>query len=350
VTELQSTVGLPQIRPFTEPDRIGLTSLWQICSLTVWYNDPSSDIDLFRGTANSEIFVCIAGDRIIGSVCCGFDGHRGWMYYLAVHPDYRGHGLAKRLVEQAETWLTARQAPKSHLMVRDGNRAVIGFYESLGYARSPVAVLQRWLRPLPPPPPGEDLPPGAAGHSAPASDGNEIEVTVTFLEMKARPQRPMTPAPPLNLAVLHAEQPSIAFYRFLYNTVGERWLWWERRELSDAVLARIVQDPRVEVYVMYVDGAPGGFAEIDRRDPSAANLAYFGLMPEQIGRGLGPFLLDWAIDAAWQGGARRLLVNTCTLDHPKALGLYQRCGFRAIRREDVRIKDPRKTDAWPGRT
>lgn len=345
--DTDSTVGLPVIRAYRPADRAALAALWQACGLTVWYNDPDTDIDLFQRDGPAAILVCEAGPRLIGSVCCGFDGHRGWLYYLGVHPDHRGHGLARRLVEQAEAQLKRWNAPKLQLMVRDSNRAVLAFYEALGYGRSPVVVMQRWLRTLPPPPPGENPPPGAPG-APPAPQAithDEIDVTVTFLEMTEPPERPVTAPPALNLAILHARKPAVPFYRFLYNTVGERWLWWERRELSDAVLARIIQHPRVEVHVMYVDGCPGGFAEIDRRDPAATNLAYFGLMPDQIGRGLGLYLLDWAIDAAWTGGARRLLVNTCTLDHPKALGLYQHRGFRPYRREAVRIRDPRMSPA-----
>ena len=106
-------------------------------------------------------------------------------------------------------------------------------------------------------------------------------------------------------------------------------------------LAAILTDPAVEVYVLYVEGTPAGYAEIDRRDPKAVDLAYFGLLPEFTGKGLGPYLLSAALDIAWSSDPERVTVNTCTLDHPKALPLYQRFGFQPIRQEGRSIRDPR---------
>ena len=98
--------------------------------------------------------------------------------------------------------------------------------------------------------------------------------------------------------------------------------------MSDAELTGIIHDEQVEIYVLHVDGEPAGFAELDRRRPPDIELAYFGLMPGYIGKGLGRYLLTWIIDTAWNHTPKRLWVNTNTLDHPKALPLYQRCGFR----------------------
>ena len=105
----------------------------------------------------------------------------------------------------------------------------------------------------------------------------------------------------------------------------------------------ILTDPAVELYLLYVAGAPAGYAEIDRRSAPEVTLAYFGLIPRYTGRGLGWYFLNWAIDTAWTGGTTRLTVNTCTLDHPKALQIYQRCGFTPLRQEHLRILDPRLT-------
>jgi GNAT superfamily N-acetyltransferase len=176
----------------------------------------------------------------------------------------------------------------------------------------------------------------------------KLRVIVTFLEMNARPAR-LNMAPPMDkLALLRAEQPTVSFYRYLYNTVGEPWLWADRRRLSDTELAAILHDPKVEIYVLYVGGVPAGFGELDRRrDGGVVGLSYFGLIPEFIGSKLGPFLLNQVIDAAWTGngtgGAGKLTVNTCTLDHPRALGLYQRFGFVPVRQETRIIDDPRVT-------
>ena len=115
-----------------------------------------------------------------------------------------------------------------------------------------------------------------------------LEIVVTYLEMLKPPTRPTVPAPPVGkIALLRAERPTVSYYRYLYNTVGEPWLWWERRLLSDAELERIILDPLVEIYVLYVDGVPAGYAELDRRKEEDVELAYFGLIPQFIGRKLG---------------------------------------------------------------
>jgi GNAT superfamily N-acetyltransferase len=175
----------------------------------------------------------------------------------------------------------------------------------------------------------------------PLPDGN-IQLTITFLEMAEPPSRPaLHPPHRLKLALMRAERPTISFYRYLYDTVGGPWYWWERRQYSDKRLAAAIHDDRVEVYVLYVGGVPAGYAELDRRQgPEVIDLAYFGLIPEYIGMGLGPYLLDWAIRHAWSYGPQRVTVNTCTLDHPKALPMYQRAGFRPLRQVTRVIEDP----------
>ena len=154
-----------------------------------------------------------------------------------------------------------------------------------------------------------------------------LETTVTYLEMTGPPHHTQLPMPLRKLALLHAEQPTVSFYRYLYDAVGRPWTWVDRKHLSDDDLAAIIQDERVEIYVLYVAGVPAGYAELDRRTDGEIELAYLGLVPEFIGQRLGPYLLDWVIWRAWEYEPRRLWVHTCTLDHPKALSLYQRFGF-----------------------
>ena len=86
-----------------------------------------------------------AAGEVVGTVMVGFDGHRAWAYYLAVHPDARGAELGRALMRAAERWAAARGAPKIELMVREGNEAALGFYDALGYRSEPVAVLSRRL-------------------------------------------------------------------------------------------------------------------------------------------------------------------------------------------------------------
>lgn len=168
-----------------------------------------------------------------------------------------------------------------------------------------------------------------------------IDLVTTYLEMLAPPSAPPPPRPAVRHALMRAENPTVAFYRFLYDTVGADWTWYERRAMDDAALAAIIGDTAVEIYVLYVGGVPAGYAELDVRDPTEVELAYFGLMPEFRRRGLGRWLLRWIIDQAWVDGPARLWVHTCNLDDPRALGMYQRAGFRAYRQEREAIPDPR---------
>lgn len=180
-----------------------------------------------------------------------------------------------------------------------------------------------------------------------AADIPTIETVITHLEMREAPRLPHRPLPAGKVAFLHAEKPTISFYRYLYETVGGPWLWWERCAMSDAELAAIVHDDYVEVYVLYVNGVPAGYGELDRREMPAIELAFFGLIPDFIGHGLGPTLLQWMIEQAWTHEPDVLTVHTCTLDHPRALGLYQKLGFSPVRQETEVIDDPRAKGIVP---
>jgi GNAT superfamily N-acetyltransferase len=114
----------------------------------------------------------------------------------------------------------------------------------------------------------------------------------------------------------------------------------DRRKLTDEALAELVQNSQVELYVLYVEGCPAGMAELEFKDAAAGQVAYFGLMPEFVGRKLGYFFLYHAVSIAWSRPISSLLINTCTLDHPRALPLYQRIGFVPYSREDRYIELP----------
>ncbi len=180
---------------------------------------------------------------------------------------------------------------------------------------------------------------------APAPDGT-LTVTITYLEMLKPPPAARRRARLEKLAIFRARHPTVPFYRYLYNNVGEPWLWYERRALSDDELATIITDNQVHLYVLYRDGAPAGFVELDRRVANEVELAYFGLLPQYIGKGLGPWLLGWAVETAWRNQPSRIWVNTCTLDHPKAIIVYQRAGFSPYRQETRTIRDPRAEPSW----
>jgi GNAT superfamily N-acetyltransferase len=186
--------------------------------------------------------------------------------------------------------------------------------------------------------------PAETGAELNRSAGRRVETVVTYLEMRAPPAQPSRPAPRRDLEIRWAHSPTVSFYRYLYAAVGEPWTWTVRRWLSDAELAAILGDPRVEVNVLWAGGVPAGYAELDRRAPPDIEIGYFGLMPEFIGQGLGAYLLDWAIHHAWRARPRRLWLHTCDLDHPRALAVYQSLGFRIYdRRNSVQDLPP----GWP---
>jgi len=167
-----------------------------------------------------------------------------------------------------------------------------------------------------------------------------VETTVTYLAMTARPARlPPMPASP-RLALMKAEGIPLHFYRYLYDTVGGSWLWVERLGLPDDVLSEKIHADGVEVFVLYANGSPAGYYELDRRDTLSVRLVYFGLILEWTGMRIGPWFLGSAIAEAFDGRAKELRVNTCTLDHPAALPLYQRLGFEPVRRESRHVRIP----------
>lgn len=176
-------------------------------------------------------------------------------------------------------------------------------------------------------------------------DDGRYNVTVVYLEMtKAAPDAPNPPPLVPKLALLKLDKPTTGFYRYLYDAVGRRWHWVDRNRLSDVALGQIICDPKVEIWVPYVGGVPAGYVELDRREDGGelkpVNIAYFGLVPEFFSRGLGTWLLRSGIRQAFSYGTRRLTVNTCNLDHPAALPLYQKLGFRPYQTREA-IFDPR---------
>lgn len=137
----------PTIRSFEPTDQDAVIALWQRCGLTRPWNDPAKDI--FRKLAEQpELFgvmVDAADGALIGSVMAGYEGHRGWINYLAVDPAFQGRGLGRQLMGWAEARLRERGCPKINLQVREGNEAVLAFYAALGYADDHVVSLGKRL-------------------------------------------------------------------------------------------------------------------------------------------------------------------------------------------------------------
>ena len=162
-----------------------------------------------------------------------------------------------------------------------------------------------------------------------------LATTITYLEMAERPTRPRRPAPAGKLAMLRAERPPRSFYLWLYRSVGRDWNWTDRLVWTQDQLIEVVHHPAVEIIVFQVGGVPAGFAEVDFRQPGMSELALFGFLPEYQGRGYGSYFLDHVIDAMWRPGIKRALVDTNARDHPRALAMYQKAGFRVVRREEA---------------
>ncbi|MEO0696742.1 MAG: GNAT family N-acetyltransferase [Pseudomonadota bacterium] len=167
--------------------------------------------------------------------------------------------------------------------------------------------------------------------------GEKLDVTITYLRQETRPTS-LRPAPaPKGVALLRAEEPSISYYRYLYDLVGRAYNWVSRRQMSDADLNEIISDPAVYIYVLYCKGVPAGFTEIDARTSDVAEIRFFGVAGAYHGRGLGRFFLQQVIEIAWSLGPSQVELETCTLDHPAALPLYQKLGFVVIDRRQGQV-------------
>ncbi|NWG45974.1 MAG: GNAT family N-acetyltransferase [Alphaproteobacteria bacterium] len=169
------------------------------------------------------------------------------------------------------------------------------------------------------------------------TDGPRVKTIVTFLEMTQRPGPRAHPLPHGRVAILHAARPPAHFYRYLYQTIGRAYNWSIRWHLSDAELLERIGPPEVELYVLYADGVPAGMCELDFSLMPIAHLLYFGIVPDFLGRGYGRYFFGEMLDLAWDRGPERVRLNTCTLDHPRALPMYQRFGFVPYAQEEQEL-------------
>jgi len=174
----------------------------------------------------------------------------------------------------------------------------------------------------------------------------KLASVVTCLEMRARPiLRPEVPDPHWQLR--HVVAPTAEWYRRLFAKVGQEWLWFSRLVMAPQALQAILDDPRVAVYVVSLDGVDEGLLELDWREGSSCELAFFGLTRALQGVGAGRWLMNRAIERAFGKPIARFWVHTCTLDHPEALAFYLRSGFVAYERRVEVSDDPRVTGVAP---
>ncbi len=134
-----------RVREFQLADEEAVVALWVACELTRPWNDPRADIE--RKLADSPALLLVGEEDgiVVGTVMAGYDGHRGWINYLAVHPSRRGRGLGRELMRTAEERLVATGCPKINLQVRDENVGARGFYEALGYRLEPIVSFGKRL-------------------------------------------------------------------------------------------------------------------------------------------------------------------------------------------------------------
>jgi len=133
------------IRSYQASDESAVIELWHRCNLVVPQNEPKKDIEMKRKVQPDLFFVGTIGNRIVATVMAGYDGHRGWIYYLAVDPDCQRQQIGRRMMEKAESALKNRGCPKINLQVRTSNQAVISFYERLGFSNDDVIGLGKKL-------------------------------------------------------------------------------------------------------------------------------------------------------------------------------------------------------------
>jgi GNAT superfamily N-acetyltransferase len=176
-----------------------------------------------------------------------------------------------------------------------------------------------------------------------------VEVTTYHLEMTdphdLRPKRVEHDA----LEIRQAKVPSPELNRFLYTAVGGDWHWIDRLNWTYHQWLEWVDRPELETWVAYLSGTPAGYFELEQQPEGNVEIVHFGLLPRFIGKGLGGHLLTVATERAWQMGATRVWVHTCSLDHPGALANYRSRGFRVFR-EETKSKDlpDEPPGPWPG--
>ena len=178
-----------------------------------------------------------------------------------------------------------------------------------------------------------DLPPG------------KTSTLVTYSPLPQPPDR-MPAEAPAGIAI-HPYTPAPDAYRALFRAIGENWLWVGRLRLDDAALDALLADPGFERFALFADGRPAGLLELDFRGDDTCELAYFGLVPDAVGKGNGRFLMDFAILRAFARPISRFFVHTCHFDHPGALAFYRRCGFTPYKLAIEIMDDPRHDGLLP---
>ena len=160
-----------------------------------------------------------------------------------------------------------------------------------------------------------------------------IEVSRTYLEMNNRAEFNPAFLETTTARIEQVHNCPASFYRYLYAEVGRYFHWVDRLSWSDEEIYEHLRQPKLNLWAMYYEGAPAGYFELLAEADGSTEIAYFGLLPEYIGKGLGKHLLSVTIDEAWKTGAHRVWLHTCSLDGEAALPNYLKRGFKAFKQE-----------------
>jgi GNAT superfamily N-acetyltransferase len=163
--------------------------------------------------------------------------------------------------------------------------------------------------------------------------GKSVEVTRTYLQLARVDEFKPARLDDQSVRVEFIRECPASFYRYLYGEVGRLYHWVDRLVWIDDEIRAHLDRPEITLWVMYYEGAPAGYFELERHEDGSTEIAYFGLIQDFLGRGLGKHLLSVAVERAWAGDPNRVWLHTCTLDDPAALPNYLKRGFQPFKRE-----------------
>lgn len=166
---------------------------------------------------------------------------------------------------------------------------------------------------------------------------SNIEVTRTYLQMVSPHELKSAVLADDRLRIEQMVECPPSFFRYLYSEVGRNYHWVDRLGWTNEQIRAYINQSSVTLWVLYCAGAPGGYFELRQHEDDSVEIAYFGLLEEFIGRGIGKYLLTIAALHAWKKTTNRIWVHTCTLDHPAALSNYLNRGFKQFRQETYEI-------------
>ena len=176
-----------------------------------------------------------------------------------------------------------------------------------------------------------------------------LNETVTYLEMTDRSELIPAKRPSVEIEVKQAEIPCPELNRFFYTAIGGDWYWIDRLAWTYAQWTDCLTRPGYETWAAYLKGTPAGYFELDSESGEDIEIAYFGVLPQFTGRGIGGYLLTAAINRAWERNPYRVWVHTSSFDHPQALRNYLARGFRVVKTETVSRELPDSPSGpWPG--